>query len=651
MTDPIERMIQEMSLDEKILLLAGADLWHTNPIPRLGIPALKVTDGPNGARGAQDSMGPSSVCTPVGAALGATWNTDLVEQVGQVLGDETRAKGAQVLLAPTVNIHRTPNAGRNFECYSEDPYLSGKMASAYIRGVQSRGISACIKHFVCNDQDHERFTISAEVQERPLHEIYLEPFRRAMLEAKPWSIMSAYNKINGVYASENDATLKTVLREKWGFDGLVMSDWFGTYSANNPAGELDLEMPGPARWMSAEHVRAALESGELTVERLDDKVRHLLRLMQRTGLLEHPERPAEQAVDRPEHRALMRRAGQEAIVLLKNSAVLPLETGKVKSIAVIGENARWAKILGGGSSSVTPHYVVSPLEGIRSHAGSAARVDYAIGCSIHRTLPAPDTKCLSTEQGERGLRIDIFDNLDFSGRPAFSIVNQRVQFLWFDNAVPNVDQNRFSLRMSGFFTPEESGLHLFGLACTGQARLTIGGHELEDGWTTAKNDGQKTLEVELQAGQLYPIQVEYIWNGAERTRSLSLGCLPPQPADLLAEAVELARHSDVAVIVAGMTSEWETEGFDRPDLDLPGQQNELIARVAAVNPNTIVVLNCGSPVTMPWIDQVAGVVQLWYAGQEAGNALADVLFGDVAPSGKLPMTFPQRFLQHAGYSF
>ncbi|MEI7849260.1 MAG: glycoside hydrolase family 3 N-terminal domain-containing protein, partial [Chloroflexota bacterium] len=275
MTD-IENLISQMTLDEKISMLAGANLWHTVPVKRLGIPAFKVTDGPNGGRGSFGSMGPTSVCTPVGVALGATWNRELVEQIGTVLGDEVKAKGAHVLLAPTVNIHRSPIAGRNFECYSEDPYLSGEMATAYINGIQKMGVGTSIKHFVCNDQEFERFSISSEIEERPLREIYLEPFRIAIKNANPWTVMSAYNRVRGTYASQNDYTLRTILKNEWNFEGVVMSDWYGTYTENVPAGGMDLEMPGPARWMGPQMVKAALAAGTLTEEQLNDKVRRLL---------------------------------------------------------------------------------------------------------------------------------------------------------------------------------------------------------------------------------------------------------------------------------------------------------------------------------------------------------------------------------------
>jgi beta-glucosidase len=250
----MEHLLNEMTLAEKAALLAGADMWHTVAIERLGIPAIQVSDGPNGVRGADDNLGATSVCFPVGVAMGATWNPELIEQVGAALAAEVHAKGAHVLLAPTVNIHRTPIAGRNFECFAEDPYLSGTIAAAYINGLQKNGVAACIKHFVANDQEFERFSISSEVAERPLRELYLEPFRLALEKANPWTIMSSYNRINGVYASENDLLLRQILKEEWGYDGAVISDWYGTYSPNVPGGALDLEMPGPARWMNPEKI-------------------------------------------------------------------------------------------------------------------------------------------------------------------------------------------------------------------------------------------------------------------------------------------------------------------------------------------------------------------------------------------------------------
>lgn len=640
--EKIDRLVQQMTLEEKISLLAGADLWHTNAVARLGIPALRVTDGPNGARGAFGNLDSTSACTPVGIALGATWNLALVKEIGKVLGEETKSKGAQVLLAPTVNIHRSPLAGRNFECFSEDPYLSGEMATAYIQGVQSQGVGACIKHFVCNDQESERFSISAEVAERPLHEIYLEPFRKAIAAARPWAVMSAYNRINGVYAAENDSMLRTILREAWGFDGVILSDWYGTYSADTPAGELDLEMPGPARWMHEDVVRAASDAGKISEDQIDAKVRRLLNLLAQAGLFDNPDLPPDRSVDLPAHRKVIRAAAQEAMVLLKNEELLPLDAGKLTKIAVIGENAMYSQVLGGGSSAVAPHYLVSPLDGIRTRVGQEVEVGYAPGCFIHKGLPAPDLNTLRTDAGEPGLTLEFFDNLTLSGSPAYALTSKRVQFGWFDKSIPAVNQEQFSVRLSGKFVPQVSGTHTLGLNAVGWGRLFINEEKLIDTWDLEDPHGQRTVQVEMEAGQAYAIRVEFKWSGDIKWRMLALGHLPPHAADLLEEAVALARQADVVVLVAGLNSEWESEGFDRPDLLLPGDQNALIHKVAEVNPNTVVVLNCGSPVEMPWLNAVPAVLQMWYDSQEQGNALADILFGDVSPSGKLPLTFPRK---------
>jgi beta-glucosidase len=644
----IDQLLGQMTLEEKISLLAGADLWHSVAVPRLGIPQFKVSDGPNGVRGAWSNMSPASVVTPVGSALGATWNPELVEKVGQVLGEELKAKGAHILLAPTVNIHRTPIAGRNFECYSEDPFLSGIMASAYIKGIQSKGVGACIKHFVANDQEYERFSISSEVDERTLREIYLEPFRIAIRNANPWAVMSSYNRVNGTYACQNHHTLVEILKGEWKYDGIVMSDWFGTYDVDTPTSGLDLEMPGPARWMSEEHVKNALANGSLTEAALDDKVRRLLCVMEMAGLFINPELQPEQAENKPQHRRIMREAAREAIVLLENNGTLPLK--KVKSIAVIGPNAHPAQILGGGSSSVNPYYAVSPYEGIKNRAGDKIKVEFAPGCFIYKTIPPPVPETLSTPDGRPGLHLSLFNETDLSGEPVHTQVTTRVQYGWFESTVPHVqDQEAFSLRLEGLFTPQESGIHTLALSAVGWGKLYLDDKLLIDHSSDADMAKQLTAEVELEGGKAYPIKIEYYWKGNKRWRSIGLGHQPPHAKDMIAEAVKLAKKADVVVLVAGLNAEWESEGFDRIDMKLPGAQNDLIERVAKANKNTIVVLNAGSPVEMPWINKVPAVLQLWYNSQEQGNALADILFGDVNPSGKLPTTFPVRLEDNPAY--
>ena len=638
----IDDLLSQMTLEEKISMLAGTELWYSSAVQRLGIPAFRMADGPNGVRGIWSEMSPTAAATPVGMALGATWNPDVVEKIGNVLGDELKDKSGHVLLAPTVNIHRTPIAGRNFECFSEDPYLSGILASAYINGVQARGVGATIKHFVANDQEYERTSMSSEVDERTLREIYLEPFRIAIRNSNPWAVMSAYNRVNGRYACEYDHTLLEILKGEWGYEGIVMSDWFGTYDREVPNGGLDIEMPGSARWMSEEHVKRALDDGPLTEEALDNKVRRLLSLLEKAGLLEKQEIRPERANNNPKHRKIIRAAAGEAIVLLKNNgSLLPLK--KVKTIAVIGPHASNASIFGGGSSSgFRPHYVVSPLAGIKARAGRKVQVDYAPGCLIHKSLPAPAPETLSTADGRPGLNLSVFNGTEFSGDPVFSQTTPFVDHGWFYVSVPNANQESFSMTQEGFFTPKESGVHKLALGGVGWSKLFFDGKLLIDHSHDSDMGRELIAEIELEGGKSYPLRVEFYWKGDPRWRSVKLGHLPPQSKDLIGDAVKLAKKADVVILVASLNSEWEAEGFDRVDMQLPGAQNELIERVVKANKNTIVVVNVGSAVEMPWIDKVPAVLQLWYNGQEQGNALADVLFGDVNPSGKLPTTFPVR---------
>ncbi len=658
----VEGLLAQMTLQEKVSLLSGSDLWHTSPVERLGIPALKVTDGPNGARGSRGyTGGVKAACFPVGISLASTWNTELVERIGQALGQETRSKGAHVLLAPTVNIHRSPLAGRNFECFSEDPYLSSRIAVAYINGVQSQGVGATVKHFVCNDSEFERMSISSEVHERPLREIYLPPFKAAVQEAGSWAVMASYNKVNGTFASENHHLLTEILREEWGFAGVAMSDWFGTKStAPSVNAGLDLEMPGPSLWRG-EELMQAVERGEVQEATLDESVRRLLRLFVKAGLFEQPEEVAEQAIDRPEHRALIREAGAEGIVLLKNERdVLPLQREKLKSLAIIGPNAKTARIMGGGSAQVNALYVITPFDGILAKVGESVHVGYEAGCTNYKLLPLLDTDLLlaGSEGTEHGFTVEYFTTSNLSGTPVWTELRPISEMEW-QAGLPYpeaVGMYQFLSRCSARFLPRQSGSYTFGLLSGGVSRLFIDGQELIDNWTQQTPGdayfGQASAEVrntiEMVAGRAYTITLEYS-KGWAPMALLRLGCQPPLPADALERAAKLAGASDVALVFAGLSSEWESESFDRHDMDLSGEQNALVERVAAANPRTVVVLNTGSAISMPWLDKVAAVVQAWYPGQECGNAIADVLFGDVSPCGKLPQTFPVRLEDNPAY--
>ncbi len=657
----IEKLLKQMTRAEKVALLAGTNMWYTVPVERLGIPSLKMTDGPNGARGAGSlNAGVKTTCFPAGISLAATWNTDLIERVGQALADEVKMKGAQVLLGPTVNIQRSPLGGRNFECFSEDPYLSARLAVAYITGLQREGVGASIKHYVCNDEEFERTSISSEVRERVMREIYLQPFEAAVREAKPWTIMASYNLVNGIAASESSYLLTKILRAEWGFDGVVVSDWFESVKSTAPSvnAGLDLEMPGPR--FRGEKLLAAVERGEVADETLDTRVRRILLLLDKADLLEHPKAASEQAIDLPERRALVRETAAEGIVLLKNEQqALPLQREQLTSIAMIGPNAQVAQITGGGSAQVNAHYAVTPFEGSVAKVGDRVRVGYEQGCTNYRLLPVLDVNLLlaGAQGSEHGLAVEYFNNDNLSGTPVNREIQSTTDIMWFGEFPEGVDRQLFSARASGRFIPAETGLYNFGLVSAGLSRLSIDGREVIDNWTQQMRGieyfgfGSTELQavVPLEAGHEYQLTLEFVRPADFPLAAVRLGVLPPVPADAIEKASRLAAASDVAIVCVGFGGEWQSEGFDRPDMDLPGQQNALVEQVAAANPRTIVVLNTGSPITMPWLAKVAAVVQAWYPGQECGNAIADVLFGDVTPSGKLPQTFPVRVEDNPAY--
>jgi beta-glucosidase len=657
----IDSLVQEMTLEEKVSLVAGDNLWTTVSVKRLGIPPMKVTDGPNGARGQEYAGNITSACFPVGVALAATWNTDLVTRVGVALGEETKAKGAHVLLGPTVNIHRSPLSGRNFECYSEDPYLSARMAIAYVSGVQSQNVGTSTKHFVCNDSEFERMTISSEVTERALREIYLPPFKAAVTEAGSWSVMAAYNKLNGAFCSENARLLHDILKTEWGFEGFVVSDWTGTRSTVDAANNgLDLEMPGPAVWMGDKLLKA-VQTGRVRQEVIDDKVRRLLRVMIKTGALDSSRLKPEEAIDKPEHRRLIRETGGEGIVLLKNAdGILPLDAKKVRKLAIIGPNAKAAKIQGGGSAQVLPHYVVTPLNGITARAGAEVEIVYHLGCISFKSIPPIDTHQLAPGggAGEHGLTVEFFNSPDLAGEPVWTEKSTRAEWMWIGGPSPLIDKTEYSVRLSGTFTPAETGKHTFSLVSIGLSRLYINDEEVLDNWDNWQPGGElffgaagkeARAEAELTAGQRYRVRVEFSKGRATPLAGLRLGHLPPIARDSIEQAAALAAEADVALLFVGLGREFESEGFDRTDVDLPSEQIDLIKAVAAANPNTVVILQTGSPVTMDWLGQVGAVLQAWYPGQECGNAIADVLFGDVNPSGRLPQTFPKRLQDNPAY--
>ena len=620
----------ELTFDEQAALTAGVDLWHTAGVDRIGLAGIGVTDGPSGARGAEFT-GSASTSLPCGTALASTWNRELIGRVGRLLGDEARARGASVLLAPTVNLHRHPLGGRNFECYSEDPYLTAEIAVAYIDGVQSRGVGCAVKHFACNDQETDRMEIDVVVDERTRRELYLLPFEAAVRRAGVWAVMAAYNRVDGRYCSEHPGLLTDLLRSEWGFDGVVMSDWFGTHSAAALGAGLDLEMPGPPMALG-HHLAAAVEVGDVTADDVEQAAGRVRALIERTA----PSRVRDGTSEPPDEVA--RAAATEAIVLLANDGVLPLDASAAAQIAVIGWRAERPEFQGGGSAQVNPPYVISPVQGIADRVGED-RVTFRTGRVAPR--PAPISGAV---------RLDFFAAGDLSGTPLHRDTVRETTAVWIGEPAPGVPST-FSARMATSLTPDVSGSWTISVSGVGAARLYFDGELVGD--TTGASSGAGILglfttpveaEVALVAGSTHQVTAELDAAAAEgpiAIAGLTIEVRPPIRPDAVEHAVRAAADAEVAVVVVGRDDP-ETEGLDAASMDLPPDQVELIGLAAAANPRTIVVVNAAAPVTMDWVDDVAAVVQLSYLGQETGTALAAVLFGDADASGRLTTTYPLR---------
>jgi beta-glucosidase len=629
----VENLVSRMTLDEKIDLLSGTG-FETKPIARLGIPALNMTDGPVGVRWDQSTTFPASI------AMAATWDPALIEQVGAALGREVKGKGRHMLLGPCVNINRVPQGGRSFESFGEDPYLASRMTVAYVKGVQAEKVVACTKHYACNNQEWQRDVIDVKVDERALREIYLPAFRAAVQEAGSWAIMSAYNKVNGSYCSENEFLLTDILKKEWGFKGLVVSDWGAVHSTIPTANAgLDLEMPD-GRYLNTS-LRDAVKKGEVKESVINEKIRRVLRVIEWAGLLEGVGKKDSGVVDSKAHRELALNVARQSIVLLKNdNAILPLDLEKVKSIAVIGPNAAVARTGGGGSSMVKPFYAVSPLEGLRNKVAEKVTVRYAAGCLMEGDVIPIESSALSppgeTTQGH-GLKGEYFPNKNLAGKPVLTRIDRQIDFDWGDGSpAPEIPKDGFSARWTGGLTPPSSDTYELSVRSDDGVRLFIDNELFIDNWNDHASE-TKTRSLAMLAGRTYEIRLEYYENEGGANMQFGWSVVSAKFSD---EAIATARKSEVALVFVGLSANFESEGFDRQTLELPSSQIDLIEAVTRANPNTVVVLNTGAPVLMQkWLDKVPAVVQTWYAGQEGGNAIADVLVGDVNPSGKLPVTF------------
>ncbi|QQS35406.1 MAG: glycoside hydrolase family 3 C-terminal domain-containing protein [Ignavibacteriales bacterium] len=632
----VDDLLNRMTLEEKIEMLGGTG-FATKEIKRLGIPPLNMTDGPIGVRWENATAFPS------GILMGATWNPSLIEKFGKALAEETKAKGRHVILGPCVNIARLPMGGRNFESFGEDPFLTSRLTVNYIKGVQKENVVATVKHFAANNQEHQRDFVNTIVDERTLNEIYFPAFKSAVEEATVLALMSAYNKLNDHYCSENDYLLIDKLKNDWKFNGLVMSDWGAVHSTVPTFNSgLDLEMPD-GKYLNNETLFDKIKSGELSESRLDDKVRRILRVMFTIGFFDNYQYD-ESKLNNDEHKQLALDIAKEGIVLLKNNnSILPLNVDKIKSIAVIGSNSKIARTGGGGSSQVEPFYSVSPFDALQEKIGDKVKLSFAQGVLFDGdTKPIPGKFLFTKDDGsENGLTAEYFENKNLEGISSHKRIDEQINFNW-EGGSPfkNFPKDNFSVRWNGYLKVDVTGKYSLDVSSDDGIRLYVNDEPVINDWTDHAFL-TNSYSIQLEANKYYKIKVEYYENGG--SAAVKLGWQLPGN-DLLTEAVNTAKVSDVAIIFAGTSANYESEGFDRKNLTLPKGQDELIKEVSKVNKNTIVVLISGSPVLMnEWIDEVPAILEAWFAGEQSGNAIAEILLGQSNPSGKLPMTFPKRW--------
>ena len=656
--DRVEDLLGRLTLDEKVSLMAGSAAFTLAGVDRLGVPPVRVTDGPTGVR---SNEGEAATVFPVGVAMAATWNPDLTREVAAAIGREALALNNRVVLAPTINIVRTPVWGRNFETYSEDPFLAGALGVAYVEGLQGEGVGASLKHYAVNNQEANRMTVNAVVDERTLREIYLAAFETVVRAANPWTVMASYNRVNGAYATENHYLLKTILKTEWGYDGVVVSDWGAVHATAGAAnGGNDLEMPGPARWFGG-RLSAAVQDGEVPAAHVDEAARRMIRLILRTGVLDGRPAPAGELRTR-RHRDIAARAAEEAVVLLKNSdGLLPLDRGALRRVAVIGPNAAVRRIQGGGSSQVRAGRQISLLQAIEDLVGADCAVVHADGGDNEPVPPQAKASSFSPDaaRGQAGLLCEYFAAKGFDEAPYHAQVERSIGKLVATNSFASLGGGIGALRWTGHLWAQRDGRHELSLRAPGHVTLYLDGERLIDDHTPGEADHmdvggmsvkRRIAGVDLVAGQGYPITIEYVRPadaGSLAWEYVGIGLREPRGG--VAEAADLAAGADAAIVVIGAASITEGEGYDRDSLDLPGDQNALVEAVLAVNPRTVIVLIGGAPYAMPWIDHAPAALMGWLGGEEGPDAVARILFGAAQPSGRLPVTFPRRIEDTPAY--
>ncbi|KAH8201959.1 hypothetical protein TruAng_003872 [Truncatella angustata] len=653
-----QSLLPQLTLEEKVSLLSGQNFTSTGGIKRLGIPQIKVADGINGVRPSQHESEMSTACFPNTTCLASTWDAELLEELGERLAKQARMKSAQVVLGPTINIHRDPRGGRNFECFSEDPLLSGQLAGAISNGLQKNGVGSCPKHFVCNDSELWRhyYDVQESVNGRVLREIYLAAWQHLLRVADPVGIMMAltlqsYNKVEGKFCSDSHPLMQEILREQWGYKGITMSDWFGTHATEGPikAG-LDLEMPFPVN--RARKLVAAVKSGDISESEIDVRVAKMLELRDRTRDC-HQDEPERSDVDEATSQTA-RNLAAGGIILLKNAnEALPLNVSRSSKVAVIGEYAKDPVVTGGGSASCVPQYKVSHLDALREAAPENIIFEYTTGVRSRRVIPLAPTEILKTLDGHDGIEVNYFN--EQSGEPILTEHRGKPQVWMLGEFPKGLDVPGSRIELTTKLTPTTSGKHTLAVRTTGDFALTVNGTEVLSGKKKEVSTEQFIFnhillesrhDITMEADQAYDLRL--VMKSPEK---LTAGEPTPYAASICFEefrsedrdienAVELARISDTSIIFAGRNGQYESEGYDLEEIRMPINQTKLIRAVAAASKRTILVLHCGNPIDISeLVDDVDAVLNAHFPGQEGSRALADILTGKVSPSGRLATTW------------
>ncbi|GKU04859.1 beta-glucosidase k [Fusarium langsethiae] len=662
----VKALLSQLTLGEKVELLAGQGSFRMTGLDRHGIPGLITSDGPHGIRGRRSFTRMPSPMLPSATGMGATFNTELIHKIGSLLGEEAKYRGVHVLLAPTLCLQRSPLIGRGFEAFGEDPFLSGTLGAHYINGVQEQGVGTSVKHYAAHDQSDNSIEDNVVMTERTLRELHMLPFQLALRGSDPWTIMTSYNKINGVHVSEDPLLMKQILREEWGYKGLVMSDWFGTYSTSEAINAgLDLEMPGPTDWRG-KRLSIAVNSRKVSKATVDQSVENVLNLVNKVKAGEVSGKPPQS--DTPEQRALIRQLVAESIVLLKNKKEwLPIQNPEKLKYGLIGDHVKNPSLCGGGSAEVEPYYGITPYEAIKEVVGEE-NITYTPGCNSFRFSPlikghrTPDDKM-------EGWHVEIFGENPEENKDAEAIVSTiaEKQLVDVPESYHSTIPAKYYVKAQAKYTIQESGRLKFGFSTSGKGKLSIDGKDVIDLWTSQppKTDStpcfnrlsmERFYEGKFEKGQVLDLQViqvnENLSGGVGTALTLTgrVGIYELYDEDQgIKDAVELAKNVDVPIVITGISSDFEYEGSDRKHLNLPGRVDELIGAVLEANPNAIIITQSGLPIEMPWESKASTLLHAWFGGQECGHGMADVLFGKANPSGRLSLTFPKSIKHTPAY--